>query len=386
MSERVSAAIDADGQADAEALVTTLERTATAHEQARNRVEEAGEQRLKRLQEYHDELLALFDQYEERATGDGDFQVFIEFQEQIATFVERLPDDLDHRDRFEEVDEILHQRRLTESDFEQARTALQPVEALLERLDERQRTLDRYREARHDVVVRKRELEEEIADRQDLLELGEADLEVSLAPLATPIEQYNEAIEAAFGAFKREASARDIIEFVELTTAYPLVEYRAPPDDLKSYVERSEAGDEPISTLLEYAEYSVSKLEHYVPDARELKRNVATHQTYLRRLDVEPLQIQWPPPSAKTLWWRCRELIAVVGRIAPDATVETLRSVRNLPETTDYERLRESARARDQLDEGEAERLARGAVEEELTLLQAANETLADALEAYPER
>ena len=52
-----------------------------------------------------------------------------------------------------------------------------------------------------------------------------------------------------------------------------------------------------------------------------------------------------------------------------------------------YERLREStrARARDQLDD-ERERLASGAVVEELSTLRERRETLAEALDEYPER
>ncbi|WP_135664572.1 DUF7118 family protein [Halorhabdus rudnickae] len=374
-----------DGQSTQE-LVETLQRAATAHEEAQKRVEEGGQERLEELQKFYDELLELFDRYEERATGDGDFGVFIEFQEKIANFVERLPEDLDHRDRFEEVDEILHQRRLTESDFEAARNELAPVADLVERLDERERTRERYQAARHDVAVRKRELEAEISEREELVALGEADLKAPIERLREPIETYNRTIEDVFREFKRETPASEVLSFVETTESYPLVAYRQPPDDLATYVERSEAGDESILTLLEYAEYSVSKLEHYVPNARELKRNVATHQTYLRRIDAGPLQIEWPPAEATTLWWRCRELIAVVGRIAPEDVVTKLRTVRDLPRETDYERLRESARARDQLDDDERERLASGAVADELSTLRQRRETLIEALSEYPER
>ncbi|MFB6200567.1 MAG: hypothetical protein ABEI98_01000 [Halorhabdus sp.] len=383
MSESVPATEDGEG---VQTLVTRLERTATAHDEATDRVAEAGKERLEELKIYYDELLELFDRYEERATGDGDFEAFIEFQEQIANFVERLPAELDHRDRFEEVDELLHQRRLTESDFQQARDALAPVAALVERLEERDRTLEQYRDARHDVAVRKRRLEERIADLETLVALGEADLEAPIERLQDPIETYNAAIEERFTAYKHDASARDVLAFVEKTESYPLVEYRQPPEDLTTYVTESEAGTEPIRTLLEYAEYSVSKLDHYVPDPRELKRNVATHQTYLDRLDADPLTISWPPPEAETLQWRCRELIAVVGRIAPEKIVAHLRNVRALPRETEYARLRESACARDQLDDEERERLASGAVEAELTTLRERHERVADALDTYPER
>lgn len=365
-------------------LVSDLESRARAREEAEKRVSEAGERRLQRLHEHYTDLMALFDRYEERATGDGDFKVFIEFQEEIATFVAELPEDLDHRDRFEEVDDILHQRRLTESDFQKARNRLEPVADLVERLDERERLGRRYEQARHDVAVRKRDLEERTEELQRLVSLGEADLDAPVEHLADPIETYNDAISETFETRKREDSAREMLAFVEMTSAYPLVPYRVPPEDLATYVTNSEAGTEPITTLLEYAEYSVSKLDHYVPDARQLKRNVATHQTYLRRLDSTPLEIAWPPPSAETLWWRCRELIAVVGRIAPEETVELLRTVRHLPRTREYDRLRESARARSELTDDERARLERGEVQAELEAVREARTTLENALNVHP--
>ncbi|ERJ07587.1 hypothetical protein HLRTI_000340 [Halorhabdus tiamatea SARL4B] len=380
---------DAD-EPSAEALVTTLERAATAHEQALERVEAAGEARLEELREHYEEMTGLLDRYEARATSDGetdvDMEAFIEFQEEIARFVENLPDDVDHREAFETVDETMHQKWLKSSDFETARQALDPIADLVERIEERERTRERYREARHDVAVRRRELDGRVDELEDLVALGDADLDAPVENVREPIEAYNRAIAEAFDRRKREDSARELLDFVETTTAYPLVEYRPPPPDLVAYVVDSEAGTETIPTLLEYADYSVSKLEHYVPAARRLKRNVATHQTYLRRLDSGPLEISWPPPAAETLWWRCRELIAVVSRIAPEDVVAKLRAVRALPRTADYERLRESVRAREQLTDAERERLERGDVEAELSALRDERDHLEAALEKYPER
>jgi len=380
------------GQGDepsAEALVTALERAATAHEEATERVEEAGQARLEELREHYEEMTGLLERYEARATSDGetdvDMEAFIEFQEEIARFVENLPDDIDHREAFETVDETMHQRWLKSADFETARAALEPVGDLVERVEERERARERYREARHDVAVRRRELADRIDDLADLVALGDADLDAPVENVREPIEAYNRAIAEAFDRRKHEDSARELLDFVETTTAYPLVEYRPPPADLVAYVTDSEAGEEPVPTLLEYADYSVSKLEHYVPDARRLKRNVATHQTYLRRLDAGPLEVSWPPPAAEELRWRCRELIAVVGRIAPDDVVAELRTVRELPSRTDYERLRESVRAREQLTDEERVRLERGDVEAELSALRDERDRLEAALSAYPE-
>jgi hypothetical protein len=176
-----------------------------------------------------------------------------------------------------------------------------------------------------------------------------------------------------------------VFAFLDATTAYPLVAFQAPPADLREYVRNREAGTEPVPQLLEYAEYSRSKLDHYVANADALKRAVATQQTYLRRLDAEPLTVGWPPPGADELRFRCRELTAVVNRFAPDV-VEDLRAVARLPRETDYERLRESAVAEAELTAEERDRLRSGSVSEELDAAVAERERLQSTLAEYPER
>lgn len=375
---------------DTAALVTRLERAAAAHEEARDRVAEAGEDRLERLAEHYREITGLMDRYEARSTSDGegdvDMEAFIEYQEKLAHFVEHLPEDLPHRSAFEEVDEIMHQKWLKESDFQAAREALSEVERLVEHLDERERTRERYAEARRDVEVRLREVEDRIEERERLVELGEADLDAPVERLRDPIERYNDAVTDCFEAFKREASAREVLGFVASTDAFPLVEYRQPPADLRAYVVDSEAGTEPIPTLIEYAEYSRSKLDHYVPDAAALKRNVATHQTYLRRLDGGPLTVSWPPPAANELRWRCKELIPAVDRIDDGEVLNALRTVRGLVERADYDRLRDSAIAASRLREDERERLRNGDVQAELDRLRDEQERLETALETHEPR
>jgi len=370
-----------DDPAAVDGLLDDLDRAASAYENACERVEAAGEDRLERLAEAHGDLTDLFDRYEERATGDGDFKVFIEFQEAMATFIERLPEDLDERERFEEVDDVMQQRRLTESDFARAREIIDPVAEEVGLLEQRRATRERYRKLRKRARSRLRDLDEHVADLEDLQALGDADLDAPVERLREPIDAYNEAVTEAFAAFKRDSSAREVLDFVARTTAFPLVGFRDPPADLVEYVESHEPGTEPIPQLLEYADFSTSKLSHYVADPDALKRAVTTDRTYLRRLDAEPLTVDWPPPAADTLGWRVRELIQVVGRFADDDVLVALRTVRALPTETDYERLRRSARARSQLTDAERERLASGAVAEALDRARDARERVADRLE-----
>jgi len=407
MSDAARGPATGDGP-DADALVAELADASDALQRARRRVDAVGEDELTALGERYRELTRLFDRYEEEVTGDGDFQTFIEFQGKVAEFTERLPGDRRHREVFEDVDDLLQQRRLTESDWRQVRETLAPVRDDVERLEDRQAARERYQDARYDVERRRDAVTDRIEDLERLERLGDADLDAPTERLRDPVETYNEQVSAAFETFTSEASARTVLALLDATGAFPLVGFRSPPEDLRAYARDYEAGAETVGQLLEYAEFSRSKLDHYVTDPDALKRNVATHRTSLRRLDADPLTVDWPPPEPDVLGYRCRELTGVVGRVVDrlkgldgvtvldadpdDATARrevvdplvALREVRALPRETDYERLRDSARARAQLGADERERLASGAVAEELAARRETLGRLADALDEHP--
>ena len=378
MSTNKSAPEDGDA-------VTRLEAAADRLDRTQERVEDFGEADLRQLADAYEEFTELLDRYEEPATGDGDFQKFIEFQGRVETFVEELPEDIMLRESFEESDEHLQQRRLNESDFEYVREQLEPVADLVARLDEREDARDDYERARKGVRKRLHEVRERIDELERLQRLGDADLDAPTERLRNPIGSYDEAVTEAFAEFKREESARDVLRFLAEMDVFALVPFRSPPADLHEYVDTHPPGEKPIPKLLELADYSRSKLDHYVDDPTALKQAVATQQTYLQRLDGQPLTVGWPPPEPETLRWRCRELTSVVNRFAP-GVVEQLRTVERLPRETDYEQLRESAVAESELTADERERLRSGEVDETLSERREEREQLEAALEAYPER
>jgi hypothetical protein len=364
-----------------------LEAAAADYADVQSRIDEIGEEELTTVAEAYDDFTDLLDSYEGRATGDGDFAAFIQFQEQVARLTQELPPDVRHRDTFEAVDDHLQQRRLTESDFDHARDRLAPVADDAALLDERTDVLDRYRTARHDVEARAREMEAQIEDLERMQRLGEVDLDAPIEELREPIAAYNDAVTGAFAEFRQTASASEVIAFVQTTRQYPLVSYPQPPDRLCEYLAEHETASEPLPTLLEYADYSQSKLEHYVDAPHALKRAVATNQTYMDRLDAEPLTIEWPPRPAGELRFRLRELQSVVGRIASDDVIERLRAVREIArDERRFERLRESALAIDELSDDERERLQAGKVEDELAAARTRRKELNAALDEYPKR
>jgi len=365
--------------------VTELRRLDERVERAREQVAEFGEDELQELAAVYEEFVGVLDRYEDQVTDDGgDYQTNIEFQSQIAEVNKHVSDDLLLSETFEECDESLQQQWFSESDFEHVYDLLEPVGDLVDRLRERDAALDAYREGRDDLRYRIRELDDRIDELDRLSRLGDADLDAPTERLREPIEAYNEAVTAAFRAARRTWSARELLAFVETTDAYPFVGYEQPPGELCRYVERAAVGTEPAPTLIEYADYSRSKLGHYVDDPAAFDEAVGGKQTYLTRLDAEPLRIDWPPPAPGVLRYRCCELTGPVNRLDPEA-VEQLRAVAALPRETEYDRLRNSVLSREQLTDDERARIEAG-VEDELAGLREERTRLRDALAEYPDR
>ncbi|WP_323674364.1 hypothetical protein [Halorubellus sp. PRR65] len=320
------------------------------------------------------------DGYEESATGTGDFQSYVQFQDEFATLVEELDDELPEREAFEAAAERVDKRRLSESDFAAARDALEPARELAsvrERLDAAR---EDFADARRRATDRLEAVRNGLAARERLLELGDADLDAPVEALRDPVETYDDAVTDAFASFRREARAGEVFDVLADAAAYPLVDVDAPPDELREYV--AAAGDDhTIPELLEYADYSQSKLEHYVDDPGALRTAVGTRRTYLDRLDGAGFTIGWPPPEAEVLQYVTRELLSVVPGFADEDVAATLQSVRELAWREDYERLRTAAVALDELGPEERDRLASGAVVEARDALERERDDLRGALD-----
>lgn len=354
-----------------------------SHESARESVEEIGETELRRLERARKRVAELFSRYETRATGTGDFRGFIEFQSQFDDLVSSLPDDLTHRETFESVEDIFDKRRLNEGDFERARERIEPIDTEIERLDERESARERLREARLAVETRIEDRKERIAEYDRLLALSDIDFDAPVGDLRIPIDGYNNSVEAAFSEYLSTTSAREVVSFFDRTGWFPLVETPEIPADVRAYIESAEAGREPLPKLLEYADYSRSKLDHYVEDADALKRAIATQRTAIERIDTRAFTLEWPPRSAAELRFRLRELRRVIDRFAPEETIAHLREVETLSRDPEYERLRRAAETREILGEQERKRLKNGAIEKDRTQAIEEKERLEAALSRY---
>ncbi|PSP40021.1 hypothetical protein BRC71_00905 [Halobacteriales archaeon QH_7_65_31] len=374
-----------DDAPDPEHVRAKVRRATGEYERVREAVESGGgEAAIRETTGAYRRFRQLLAENEESATGSG-FQAYIEFQEAVASATEELDESMPAYEAFEAADDSLHVNRLSASDFEKAREALDPAREYADLLVEWEAAEELLRETRRAARDRLATLDEEIETATRLLDLGEADLDAPVERLREPIERYNERAFADFDRLMREASARELFGVVESADSYPLVDFRDPPTRLREYIESDAAGEESVKTLLKYADYSAEKLGHYVENPGDLSRFVATNQTYLANLDASPLTVPYPPPEAGELEYECKERIAVCNRFADETTLAALREVRSLPNETDYERLRESALALTELEERERERLQAGEVEPRRRQHRAERDALAEALDATPE-
>jgi len=380
-----SNAASAADVADVDALLDRLRDAAAALDDARQAVADVGEAQVEAVADAHRRAMALLNRYEDRATGSGsdEFRAYLEFQEEFASLVDGFDEDLPAHDAFEAANETFQKRRLTESDFATAREQLAPAGEIAGRLDHRESARETYREVRREAERRRETLADRVEDLARLERLAEADLDAPVERLRDPVEAYDAAVREAFERFRGEAAAREVLAFVDATRAYPLVDFETPPDDLREYVRSASAGAKPIPKLLEYADQTRSKLEHYVDDPAELKTRVAVHRTYLDRLGPEPLTVGWPVPPADHLRYLSGELVSVVARFADDSVVARARRLRALADREDFERLRNAAVARADLSEAERRRVASGRVADDLAAAREALDRLSAALDEH---
>jgi adenylate kinase family enzyme len=366
----------------ADELAEELRAARAEREAVAEEIAEYGEASVRAVDDAVDEALGLLSRYEDSATGTGDFEAYLELQSRFVELVENLPEDLPERDRFEAANEALDQRTISESDLEHAREAVDDAVDVAALLEEREAAQRRVDDAEHDITQRLTAIEDRLAELERLRELDTVDLSAPTEELTEPITAYDEAVREAFAAYRSEASARELFAFVRTTRFYPLVDFEQPPDDLVAYLESHAVGEESLSQLLTYADYSQSKLDHYVEDTTAFRTTVPVHRTYLDRLDAEPLTVGHPPPTADKLRYRAQELVSVVARFADEETVALARDLDQLSRRDDYDRLRRAAVAEDELTAEQREALEAGDVDAEYERLDDEYERLSQLLEA----
>ena len=383
----LDSAVDGAAADDAAARVEAAEARVEDLRSARERlaaveseIESVGEAAVIDAADAYRKATQLLDRYEGSATGTGDFQAYVEFQDKFLGLVEER-DDTPASEAFSAAGERLDQRRLSESDFDRARDDLEPAAEYVDLLDRREDAEEAVAKARRDARLCRRDLDEEIDERAEWLAVGEADLDAPVAELTDPIEAYNDAVLDEFDEFYASASIAAVVDFLDRAESFPLVEFRSPPRDLREFAAESPDADEPIPTLLEYADYTGSKLDHYAEDPGLLQTTVAVHRTYLERLSGEPLTVSLPPPPPEEPRFRARELVSLLGRFASEETVARARTVRDLTRRDDSRELRRDTRGHQELDADELAAVRSGAAAAELERLRDARDRLVGVLD-----
>ena len=381
MSDAASAdaAADHDPVAEAGEAAATLRERYDELRRIEGRIADLGRDRVEAAADAYRQAHRVIEQYEDDAVGSGDFAAYVQFEGEFANAVD-VGDDALAADAFAAADEAVDKKRLSERDIEAAREALEPAGEYVDLLADRDDALDDYRAARKAAREARKSLGARVEELREVAAMADADLDADVGSLRDPVETYNEAVRQSFEDFYKSASARDVFAFLDRADATPFVDVDVPPTDLADYVAEYGAGEEPLPTLLEYADYSNSKLEHYVDDPGALRTAVAVHRTYIERLDGEPLTLDWPPAGGDELAYEIDELIPLVSRVADDETVATLRDVRDLARDDEYERRRRAAEVRDALDESELELVRTGAVHDRVREAERTHAVAADVL------
>ena len=347
--------------------LTALQDAAADLEAAREAAEEYDD--AETVATAYRDVYSILERYEERATDWDDFEGYIRFREALGERLSELPEDVPEREAFAAADAKLAtspRNPPSEADFERARELLAPAREYADALEEREAARERYEEAYAELRDYREDLKAEVERLETLAERAAVDFDAPTERIREPIESYDGTVRDAFEAFRRDAPAREVLGVISRTESYPLVNYESPPETLVEYLRDADAGEQPIPELLDAAGRSRASLAHDVDDPGTFKTVVGSNRTYLERLDAEPLTVGWPPPSAGVLRWRAAELVAVVGRFAPESVVSEARTLRSLADREEYERLRRAAVARAETDEAERERLRSGSVEAEL--------------------
>ncbi|WP_049915192.1 DUF7118 family protein [Haloferax mucosum] len=376
-----------DGQSRADDPVEAMQAAADDLSARRSQVAEIGTEELRALAEAYHDVATILDRYEAQATDRDDFQGYVEFRDTLSNRLESVPADVRHGEAFIEANETLTTgvtSSLSASDFDRAREQLRPAREDAALLDSLQDATETYRHARRALKERADEVEREIERLERVLELGEADIDAPVHELRAPIDSYNEMVQTAFQRFVSDEPSRSVLGWLQRVESYPLVETPAVPDRLTDYVETATVGDEPIATLVEYAGYSRSKLDHYVDDPQAFSAAVGANTRFLDTLDASALTVSWPPAPAAELRWRTKELVSVVSRFADDDVVARAREVHELTHDESFDRLRDAAVAREELTDDQRDRLRRGAVADELDARRDEYDRLRSCIDDHP--
>lgn len=360
-------------------LDVALDEARSRLETATASVEAVGEDTARDTKRYYDRLVDLMDRYEESATGTGEFQEYVAFQDALAD----LLSDLDRatvtdRAAFEDALDRFERRIIREKDFRRARADLEAVRDVAEAVETADRLRRRLANDRGRLSSRLRNLEHERSRIVRHIDELESVSDVDPEPLVTAVREYNDRVRDEFTTFREEAAAIEVARVGFKARLFPLAE--VPPirdEDAIEVLASSGLGSESVPTVLEYAGYSDSKLSHYVDRPRWLREHLPV--SWFETVNGDAFAIALDT-DAGVLCHRAPALAKVIEGFANPETIARLRRLRDMAVDGSYERMRRAHRLAENraTTDVEAARRELSAVEEAIERVERAIDRIDD--------
>lgn len=315
-------------------------------EDTTRQVAAVGEPTARQTRRFYDRLTDLMDRYEEPATGTGEFQEYVAFQDALAALESDLENaDVTDPDAFQHALDRFERRIIREKDFRRARADLEAVKEVAGAVERAEQLETRLANERGRLTSRLRDLRHERSRLTDRIADLEAVTDVDPEPLVSAREAYNDRVREDFERFVGQAAAIEVARIGRKAQLFPLSD--VPPirnEGALDVLVESGLGEESVPTVLEYAGYSDSKLQHYVDRPRTLRNNLPV--TWFETIDGDAFTIG-SDVSGDVVRHRAPALMKVIEPFAESETVAQLRRLRDLAVTGAYERMRRARRLAD---------------------------------------
>ena len=164
---------ETDPVAEAGEAAATLRERYDELRRLEERIADLGRERVEAAADTYRRAHRVLDQYEEDAVGSGDFAAYVQFEGEFANAVD-VGDDALAADAFAAADEAVDKKRLSKSDFEAAREALDPAGEYVDLLADRDEAVDDYRAARKDARAARKALAARLDELREVAEMADS--------------------------------------------------------------------------------------------------------------------------------------------------------------------------------------------------------------------
>lgn len=338
------------------------------------RIEELGPGRLDRVEFLLSELKGLVREYEDK---DRTFKTHRSLRMTLDRLARRIQKSYENEEIGEEVEHfdkaLVHAR---DWHWKDTRRALEPLEEIAGLRDERNRVEKEIRRQKKARRKKRRELEERARRLRSLRDTRlDPGAEEYIHSIQERLDRVNERIVGVLDALVSNAPTREVIRLLGDVGIRPELGLPRAPDKsgLMGFLGSHPVGNEPIYRVLEYADYSDSRLSHYVDRPREFKDAMSANLAYLEKItDIRRLAPKLQVEPGGMLARRLSALTSLVSRagslVEKDTSglVQELREMRREVLSGEYARHFSSYRRIQRLSQEERRLVEAGAVEDEL--------------------